>query len=314
MILVTGGTGFIGSALVRSLVQAGYAVRLLIRPSPQSPNLPRGVPVEVAVCSLNDERGLRAAMVGVDTVYHLASVERQGAYGDLMSVDIRGTQAVAHAAADARVKRIFFLSHLGADRASAYTIMKAKGIAEEFIRSSGVGYTILRSAVVFGENDRFTTALAGLIATVPYFHLMPRSTGRTLLQPIWVEDLVACLIWAMDNEAVANETIEIGGPEYLTYPEIVQAIMKVIEVERRLLALPVPYLRGMTVFFESIFPGLPVSVYWLEYLAASRTCALDTLPRLFNLMPARFSHRLDHLKGQDWQGYFLRQLFRRRSD
>ena len=72
MILVTGGTGFVGRALVRQLVANGLNVRTLIRPSARTPNLPRGVPVEVAVVGLNDERGLRAALRGVDVVYHLA--------------------------------------------------------------------------------------------------------------------------------------------------------------------------------------------------------------------------------------------------
>jgi nucleoside-diphosphate-sugar epimerase len=113
-ILVTGGTGFIGQALVRHLVEAGYAVRLLIRPSKQSPDLPRGVPVEVAVSSLTDGRGLRSAMVGVEAVYHLAGGEWKGARSDLMAVDIQGTQAVSQAAAAAKVQRFFYVSHLGA--------------------------------------------------------------------------------------------------------------------------------------------------------------------------------------------------------
>src|SRR5689334_19798549 len=77
MILVTGGTGFVGRALVRQLVANGQQVRTLIRPSPRTPNLPRGVPVEVAVVSLSDERGLRAALRGVDVVYHLAGAEHE---------------------------------------------------------------------------------------------------------------------------------------------------------------------------------------------------------------------------------------------
>ena len=72
MIFVTGGTGFIGKALVRHLVESGYAVRLLIRPSAASPDLPRGLPVEVAVSSISDVRGLQAAMVGIEAVFHLA--------------------------------------------------------------------------------------------------------------------------------------------------------------------------------------------------------------------------------------------------
>ena len=310
MILVTGSTGFIGSILVRKLVESGQEVRLLLRPSPQSPRLPMGLSVDVAVSSLNDERSLRAAMVGVDTVYHLAGVERQGAYADLMKVDIQGTQAVARAAKDAGVERFFFLSHLGADRASAYPILKAKAIAEESIRRSGIGYTIIRSAVVYGADDGFTTALAGLIATVPMIYLIP-GDGRTLIQPLWVEDLVTCLIWALDNETIINETIEIGGPEYLTFRQVLEMVMQAIDINRTLISTRPPYLRGLTVFLESLFPGLPVSVYWLDYLATNRTCTLDTIVRTFNLMPARMSQNLDYLKEQDWRQSLLRILFRR---
>ena len=173
MILITGGTGFIGQALIRHLADSGYSMRILIRPSSISPNLPRGVPIEVAVSSLNDERGLRASMVGVDTVYHLASGEWRGAYASLVDIDIRGTQNVIAMAADAKVRRIFYLSHLGADRASAYPVMKAKAISEEYIRRSGISYTILRTAVVYGMNDGITTGLAQLLSTIPRFFWYP---------------------------------------------------------------------------------------------------------------------------------------------
>ena len=312
MILVTGGTGFIGKALVRNLVEAGYTVRTLIRPSRKSPDLPRGVAVEVAVCSLDDLRGLRAAMVGVDTVYHLAGVEQRGAYASLMDVDILGTRAVTQAAIDARVDRLFYLSHLGADRASAYPVLKAKGIAEEFIRRSGLDYTILRTAVVYGPDDGFTTGLARILSTFPFIFFIP-GNGRTQLQPLWVEDLVTCLTWALEDDVTRNEMIEVGGPEYFTITQIVEIIMQAIQVHRRLAYLRPPYLRGITVAFEAFFPGLPVSVYWLDYLAANRTCALDTVPRMFNLMPARLSQRLEHLRGHDWRRTLLRTVLRRRA-
>ena len=149
MILVTGGTGFIGRALIRHLADVGYPVRALLRPSPKSPTIPKGVAMEVAVSSLEDERGLRAAMVGVDTVYHLVGVERHGAYAELVEIDIQGTRAVVEAAASAGVERIFYISHLGADRASAYPVFKAKAIAEQFVRRSGIDYTIFRTALIF---------------------------------------------------------------------------------------------------------------------------------------------------------------------
>jgi uncharacterized protein YbjT (DUF2867 family) len=310
MILVTGGTGFIGKALLRNLVESGYPVRALIRPSPRSPELPRGLPLEVAVSTLDDARSLRAAMVGVKAVYHLAGVERRGAYADLMSVDIQGTRLVAEAAADAGVQRIFFLSHLGADRASAFPVLKAKAIAEEYVRRSRVPYTILRTAIVYGPNDGFTTGLARLFSVIPYFFFIP-GDGRTLIQPLWVEDLVTCLTWALEDDATRNQTFELGGPEYFTFLQVAEMVMHACNSPRRMLPVRPPYLRGLTVLLEAIFPGLPVSVYWLDYLAANRTCALDTLPRQFHLMPARMAQRLGYLHGENWRRSMIQALLRR---
>lgn len=310
-ILVTGGTGFIGQALVRHLAEAGHQVRILLRASSRSPNLPRSVPVEVTVSGLDDERGLRAAMVGVDTVYHLAGSEWRGVYASLVEIDIQGTQNVVAAAIDARVKRLFFVSHLGADRASAYPVLKAKAIAEEFIRRSGIEYTILRTAIVFGRNDGFTTGLAQLLSTLPRIFLVP-GDGESLLQPLWVEDLATCLTWALDDERTLNQMYEIGGPEYLTFNQIILTIMEVLGIQRRIIHLRQPYLRAITVMLENMLPSTPVSVYWLDYLATNRAGALDAIPRLFNLMPSRMSQRLAYLEDQNWRRDMLRSVFARR--
>lgn len=310
MILVTGGTGFIGKYLVRMLVESGYSVRVLIRPSQKSPDVPFGVPVEAAVTSLGDARGLRAAMVGVETIYHLAGVEQRGAYGNLMTVDIMGTRAVVQAAVDAKVDRLFFLSHLGVDRASAYPVLKAKAIAEDDIRKSGIDYTIIRSSIVYGQYDSFTTGLATLLSSIPFVIPIP-GDGKALLQPLWVEDLVTALVWALDSKTTRNETYELGGPEFLSLSQIITLTMETIGVKRRILSIQPPFLRGLTVTLESVSPDLPISVFWLDYLAANRTCALDNLPRIFNLAPARMSHQLDYLKGVNWSRPILKTLLQR---
>ncbi len=311
-ILVTGGTGFIGQALVRHLTDAGHKVRILLRASSRSPNLPHSLPVEVAVSGLDDSRGLRAAMVGVDIVYHLAGAEWRGVYASLMEIDIQGTQNVVAAAADAKVKRLFFVSHLGADRASAYPVLKAKAIAEEYIRRSGIDFTILRTAIVFGNEDGFTTGLAQLIAGIPGFFFVP-GDGESLLQPLWVEDLATCMVWALDDERTLNQMYEIGGPEYLTFNQVVQTVVEVLDIKRRLVHLRQPYLRALTVFLENLFPSTPVSVYWLDYLATNRAGNLDAIPRFFNLMPSRLSQRLAYLENRDWRRVMWRAVIRRRA-
>ena len=295
MILVTGATGFIGRVLVRQLTETGQQVRVLLRPSPRSPRLPKGVPVEVAVVALNDERGLRAALRGVDQIYHLASAGSLGRGGNLFTTDIEGTRSLAQVAASAEIERFVYLSHVGSDRASAFPVHKAKGIAEEHIRKSGVPHTIIRSTVVFGPEDHFTTNLSRLIRGTPGILPIP-GNGRTLIQPLWVEDLVTCLIWALQNPDTVNQTYDIGGGEYFTLRQILETLMSVTHTRRLIVPISPPYMRALFVTLDALTPGFNIPTYWLDYVAVNRTCPVENLPRTFGLMPARFTYRLNYLE------------------
>lgn len=311
MILVTGGTGFIGNVLIRHLSQSGYAVKLLIRPSKDSPNLPKGLPLDVAVTSLSDEKGLRAALKGVDVVYHLASAESLGRRAQLTEVDIRGTQAITSAAAQARIERFLYISHLGADRASAYPLLKAKGIAEHAIKTSGVPYTIFRSAISYGEGDHFTNGLAFLLKVSPYFVMLPEE-GSALLQPLWVEDLATALTWSLEMPQTRNETIEVGGPEYLSFKQICQSILEKIDIKRKFIDISPVLLNRLTELLEILMPNFPTSVFWLDYLASNRTANMDVLPRIFNLLPSRMNQRLGYLQGKTFRRNWWRMITQRK--
>lgn len=297
MILITGGTGFIGNMLIRHLSSLGYPIKLLIRPSKVTPNLPKGLPLDVAVAGFNDEKGLRAAMKDVNVIFHLAGAETQGRLAQLTEVDIKGTQALVHAAAQARIDRFFYLSHLGADRASAFPLFKAKAIAEHHIRNSGIPYTIFRSGLVYGEGDHFTTSLAVLMKISPYFVLLSNE-GESLLQPIWIEDLVTILAWSLDMPDTVDQTIEIGGPEFLTFKQICTLILNAIQIKRHFINTSPLVLNVLTELMEMVKPNFPTTVFWMDYLAANRTANIDVLPRMFNLLPAKMSQRLGYLEGQ----------------
>lgn len=296
MILVIGGTGFVGRALIRYLVTMGLSVRTLLRPSKTSPALPLSIPVEVAVCSLKDERSLRSAMKDVKVVYNLAGAERAGGRADLMGVDIEGTQIVAKVARQAGVNRVIYLSHLGASRASAFPLLKAKALAEQALIQSGINYTIFRSAPAYGPGDQFTIPLVRLINMNPFFLLMP-ANGTSVLQPIWIEDLAACLALAMNDEKTQNQVFEIGGPECLTFRDIMELIMQTINVRRLIIPITPAYLRLIALWVEQTNSSFPISSFWIDYLASDRMAPLDVLPRNFGIMPVRMAYQLQYLKG-----------------
>ena len=294
-ILLTGATGFIGKALTRHFFETDYQIRVLIQPTRKSPDLPKGIPVEAAVSGFNDTRGLRAALVDVDIIYHLASQEALGAKGNLLETDIQGTKNLVEAAQESGVKRLFYLSHLGADRASAYPVMTAKAIAEDHIQKSDLDYTILRTGIVYGPNDRFTTPLAAMLQAIPLVFPLP-DQGDTLLQPLWIEDLANILTWSLDNPKTKREIFEIGGPEQLSFKDIIITMLDVMKLQRYPVSLNTPLIRGATVFADYLTLNIPTNIFWLDYLATNRTCSLNTVPHVFNLLPSHFSKRIEYLR------------------
>lgn len=294
MILVTGGTGFIGRHLVKSLVDSGQEVRILLRPSAQSPRFPKGIPVEVTISSLTDAQGMKAALKGITEVYHLAGAERRGSAADLNKVDVEGTITLVNAARQSKLERIYFLSHIGATRASAYPVLKAKAIAENWIMNSGVPYTIVRSGNVFGPGDQFTEPLLALLKLYGPFFFLP-GEGKNLLQPIWIDDLLHCFALLKDDPKMVNRTISIGGIEALSYRQIVEMIAQKINVHRLIMQISPAYLRTISLWVNQLNPRFPVSIFWLDYLAEDHTASIDSLPRQFGLMPKRFHQNLDYL-------------------
>ena len=295
MILVTGGTGFIGQVLVSHLVTLGYPVRLLLNPARDYPKLPRGVPVEVAISSMNDERNLRASMKDIDTVFHLIGTEWKGIHAEFEEIDIRAARMFSKVAKEMNVEHFIYLSHIGAERASAYNLLRAKALAEAAIRESGVPYTIIRSGIVYGQNDHFTTILRDFIRKTRGPLLIPGG-DPTLIQPIWVEDLITALMLCMDDEATLYRTIYAGGIETFTFRECLELVMQAIHKQKRIIPIQTSILRRLYIANEQWFPLRVPMYFWLDYMAEDRITALDILPREFGLMPTRLTQNIAYLR------------------
>ena len=294
MILVTGGTGFVGSRVILRLVQLHFPLKVLLRPQKVITRLPHDLALDVVVSSLKDQRSLRAVLSGVETVLHFSSAENEKPHPNFEDVDVMGTEILIKASIDAGVEKILFLSRIGADNNSMYPILKAKALAENAIKNSGLDYAILRLTDVFGENDHFTNQLADYIKAAPGIVPLPEG-GKTVLQPLWIEDLISSIFLLLEDDLFNKSIYTIGGGEFLEFHSIIKTIMKKVEKRKMLFAVAPAYLRLYNLWFEQGKGGFPLSSTWLDLLAVNRTCALDSLPRIFKLLPARFSHHLDHL-------------------
>jgi uncharacterized protein YbjT (DUF2867 family) len=290
MILVTGATGFVGRTLVKQLAANGYSVRILVEPSRRvrrrrDEELPDQIAEHItqAPGSIHDIESLHSAMIGVHTIYHLASAQWWGKPDDLERIDLKGTSNLITAARSARVGRLVVMSHLGASPSSAFTLLRAKGRVEELVRASGLPFTVFRSGIVFGKGDSFVNGIARLLRRYPLFFLQP-GHGEGLLHPIYIDDLVEALVRSMENLNTVDQTIEIGGPEYMTFNEMVRTVMRVTRTYRSLLSVP-PHTLRMIV---SVLPFAPMTAQWLDILASNRTAPLGNMFDVFGIRPVRF--------------------------
>lgn len=302
-ILITGSTGFIGGAVARVLRNRGQSIRLLLRPSSVITRLP--VPeADIVVASFHDQRGIRTALKGVRAVVHLASAESARRRRDLFTTDVEGTRQLVAQARDSGVERLVYLSHLGADRGSAFPFLQAKGIAESAILESGIPSLILRSSMVFGSEDSFTNVIAMLARIMPALFFVPELDSQ--LQPLWVEDLAACIDYCLAEDRYFGDILSIGGPEHMTFQQVVEAVLNEIRAPRMIVRGWPPLMRLGTWLMDGVLPHAPVTPFWLDYLSVNRTCEANSLPRLFGLKPARLADQIGYLH----QGRGLRQLAR----
>ncbi len=289
MILVTGASGFVGRHLIPALAEAGWPVRALVPPRRRRMSWPDGV--EVTVGRVSDPAALHQAMQRVHTVFHLASAQWWGGQRDLERVDVEGTRNVIAAARAARIGRIFFLSHLGAEPSSAYRLLRVKGRVEELIRRSGLPFTIMRCGVLFGPEDRFVNGIAMLLRANPFFFFQP-GQGESLLHPLYIGDLVQALVNSLERIALVDATIEIGGAEYMTFNEMVRTVMRVSHAKRVIVSVPPYALRGMTRTIRRVLPRWPLSTQWFDLLAGHRTAKLGNLFDYCDVRPVRFEDTL----------------------
>jgi uncharacterized protein YbjT (DUF2867 family) len=236
MLLLTGATGVVGSALLERLLAQGTQVRCLVR-DPRRLG-PRRVRVQIALGDLADPPSFRNAMRGVSTVVHLAASIRDQPRGSIEELDGIATWRMVQAAERAGVERFVFCSAIGAAAHHRSRFFRAKALAEQAVREAQLQTVVLAPSIVYAPGDRWLTLLERL-ALLPAMPVSGR--GRALYQPIWAEDVAACLLQTLRTPASERaQRFELAGPQTLSHTDIVRLVLRSLGRRRALVHVPVP--------------------------------------------------------------------------
>ena len=257
MILVTGGTGFVGSRVVHGLRAEDHPVRVLAR-NPKDAETLANWGCQVVEGDMTDTASLRRAVAGCEAVIDLVAII-SGSREDFERVMIRGTRDLVAAAKDAGVKRFVLMSALGVgERTKDLThYYRAKWDEEQAVQSSGIEYTIFRPSFVFGSDGGSLPIYIRQVRWAPVITVI--GDGRRRLQPIWVDDVAAYFVKSFSIPEAVNRTFELGGPDVVTWDELYERIRRVLGKKRARVHMPYGLVRAGAAVVEKIPVDFPLS-------------------------------------------------------
>jgi NADH dehydrogenase len=254
VILVTGGSGFVGRHVVQALIAAGEDVRCLVRD-------PKGASLgcELFQGDMTDAASLRRAVEGADAVVHLVAV-RQGKEEMFQGVMVQGGRDLLDAAKEAGARRFLLMSALGTSEANKDLVpyYRAKWDVEQLVKGSGIDHVIFRPSFIFGPDGGIIPTFRRLVKLTPVTPVI--GSGERRIQPIWVDDMAAYFVKALDLEAATNRTFEIGGPEPVTWNEFWARFRQALGVRKRpTIHVPVGLMRVNALLTERLPGDIPLT-------------------------------------------------------
>jgi NADH dehydrogenase len=294
MILVTGATGFIGRHLVARLVANGERPRCLVRSKQGAARILPAEGVELVAGDTTRPETLPAAMQGVDTIVHAAFItadRKQSAGNHYNETNVQGTANLVRAAKDAGVKRIIEMSGLGTRPDKPGSYMQGRFRAEEIVKESGLSWTIIQPSVLFGKDAPFIKGLADLIRSAPIVPLI--GGGNVLFQPIYVEDVVTVILKVLeDPQGTADRTYTIGGPEYYSFTQVIDELLRTMHKTRIKAPAPTPLVGVGAAVMEAVLPKPPLTKAAMTLFSFDNVTERDSVERNFGFTPMSFAHYL----------------------
>lgn len=288
-VLVTGGTGFVGSHVCRALIARGLLPRLLVRTGSEG-HVPADIRERgrITLGDVTDRESVEYAMQGTSAVIHLVGIIREFPSTGVTfeRLHVAGTRNVVDAAIRWGIPRLVHMSALGARVGGPTRYFDTKGRAEEYVRSSGLAWTIFRPSLIFGPGDQFINELGRLLRIAPFFPVP--GDGKYQLQPVFVGDVAKGFADAVLWPETAGQTFEIGGPERLSYDELLDRVASGIGRRARKVHVPLSILRPVVRRMERS-GKFPLTTDQLEMLLGGNTCDSGPFFSAFRFTPLSLS-------------------------
>ncbi len=281
-VFVTGGTGFVGNHLLGALVEKGHQVVALVRTGSEH-KLKKPDEVEMVAGDVSEIADLTQGMKGCDGVIHLVGIIRafpsKGITFERLHTE--ATANVIAAAKDAGISRLLHMSALGAREDGSTTYLRTKFAAEKLVRQSGLNYTIFRPSLIFGRGGDAVKMFADMITryVVPII-----GDGKYRFQPVSVTSVAQGFEKAFELEAAQGQTLDVGGPDNVTFDEIMDTLARVMGKTIVKIHMPVFPLRVATSALQHA-PGYPLTTDQITMLLEGSTCDEKPFYELLGLSP-----------------------------
>ncbi len=289
MIFITGASGFVGGHLVDYLITKGHRVRCLARSDSSKKSL-SAKGAEVISGDVTQAETLNNILNPNDFVVHLVGIIEEKGTATFESVHREGTSNLVTEAKRAGVSHFFYQSALGADRNSWSGYLKTKAEAEEIVRQSGLRHTIFRPSLIIGPWDGFTKKLMDMLKLSPVVPIP--GEGRAKFQPVYIKDWLACIGKVIEDPGSYGSTYEIGGPEHLSYREIVEKLSTAMGHNRPAFKIPMGIMRFSASVFEKILSAPPITSDQLRLIEQDNVCDPKSIEKNFGFVPVKYEEAL----------------------
>jgi uncharacterized protein YbjT (DUF2867 family) len=295
-VAIIGGTGFVGSYLIDALLDAGHEPDVLVRSGSEG-KLHRADECELTTGDLDSAAAIDAVLAGCDAVIYNVGILREFPREGITfeALQYRGAETVAEAAKRAGIRRFLLMSANGIDSAETrYQTTKLR--AEAMIRESGLDYTIFRPSVIFGDprgTMEFATQLYRDMVRMPLpavgFHTgLSPAGGEVLMSPVHVRDVADAFVNALADDSTIGGCYVLGGPEVVSWPEMLRRIAAVVGKKKLILPMPIGFMKLGATLLDWL-PFFPVTRDQLTMLADGNTAEPDDVAALIKRKPAEFS-------------------------